>query len=154
ESRNTRDPVPGNASVFRPHDRPDARGTGLRERRSPWKAGPVDFAQALTADSLWGWPVEVLDRLLELRTRAWQGEISLDEWREQDAALRGGLPAVNMDEARRSQKDWTDEWVPASRANASSEAGRQLTGRLTALANPAPSDDELWDELFTRPRPV
>jgi hypothetical protein len=106
----------------------------------------MDFAQAVTADELWGWPVEVLDQLLELRQQAWRGEISLEECREQDAVIRSGLPDVDTDEV----DDFQTEFAVNGPREVSAEARRQLTGRLTALVHPAPTDEELWDELAAR----
>lgn len=103
----------------------------------------VDFAVALAADELWGWPVDVLDSLLELRQRAWAGEISIEEWREQDAALRTGKPAVDTKEVEELQ----DELLVNGPIDAPEGAHRRLSGRLSALAYPAPSDEELWQEL-------
>ncbi|MGH3678725.1 MAG: hypothetical protein ACRDT2_00095 [Natronosporangium sp.] len=61
----------------------------------------MDFADALEADELWGWPVAVLDQLRELHELAHNGEISLEEWRERDATCRAGLPDIDTDEVRR-----------------------------------------------------
>jgi hypothetical protein len=101
----------------------------------------VDYEEALVAAELWGWPTDVLDRLLELRKQAGRGEISIEEWREQDAAQRVGMPAIDANEVREFQVD-----VVLDRLD-SSEAARQLVGRLTALAHQAPTDEELWGEL-------
>jgi hypothetical protein len=37
----------------------------------------VDLTDAVAADELRGWPVEVLDQLMELRLRAEDGSLSL-----------------------------------------------------------------------------
>ena len=103
----------------------------------------MDFGEALAADELWGWPVEVLDQLLELRQQAWRGEISLDQWREQDAVIRTGQPDVDTAEV----DDLQTEFAVNGPRDVSTEARRRLAGRLTALAHPAPTDEELWDEL-------
>ncbi|MFB9927437.1 hypothetical protein ACFORO_34055 [Amycolatopsis halotolerans] len=98
----------------------------------------MDFNQAQAADVLWGWPVGLLDRLFELRARAGAGSLGIEEWREQDAALRTGMPEVDLDEVVAFQTDWlvngSDLEVP-------------LTDRLTALTSPPPTDEELRHEI-------
>ncbi|WP_414939171.1 hypothetical protein [Amycolatopsis sp. cmx-11-51] len=98
----------------------------------------MDFAQALAADELWGWPVEVLDRLFELRSRAGAGLLGIEEWREQDASLRAGMPEVGLEEAN----DFLIDWMVNGRYIES-----PLTGRLSALCSPPPTDEELWSEV-------
>jgi hypothetical protein len=100
------------------------------------------FAEALGADELWGWPVEVLDHLLELRQQAWRGEISIEEWRERDARRRAGMPTVDTNEVQ----DFQVELVVEDPLDSPREQRSRLVGRLTVLAHPAPTDDELWDE--------
>ncbi|MCW6003496.1 hypothetical protein K1W54_02700 [Micromonospora sp. CPCC 205371] len=103
----------------------------------------MEIADALAADELWGWPVDVLERLLDLRQRAGNGEISLEDWREQDAAVRAAMPAVDLDEVRQFEDRWVEEWV----IKGLDDEGERLTGRLTALTSPAPSNEQLWGNL-------
>lgn len=103
----------------------------------------MDIRQAAEANELWGWPVEVLDRLLDLRQRAWRGAVSIEDWRQQDAAARAGQPIVDVKEAKELQH----EVLVGPDTGVSEEASHRLVGRLTALTHPAPSDEELWDEL-------
>jgi hypothetical protein len=103
----------------------------------------MDIGEAAEAHELWGWPVDVLDRLLDLRQRAWRGAVSIEDWRRQDAAARTGLPVVNTEGARELQ----DAVFVGPDTGLSEEARRRLVGRLTVLMHPAPSDEELWDEL-------
>ncbi len=118
------------------------RGTRPAAPRVPCQTGAVDFADALAADELWGWPVEILDRLRSYAT--WPGmAASLEEWREQDAAHRARLPVVDADEVQEFQH----EWLLNGSRDVPEDARGRLTGRLTVLAHPAPSDEELWDEL-------
>jgi hypothetical protein len=98
----------------------------------------MDFAQAQAADELWGWPVEVLDRLFELRAQAGAGSLGIEEWREQDASLRAGMPDVDLDEVGDFQADWLVN---------GQDLDAPLTGRLTALSSPPPTDEELRDEI-------
>src|SRR3954466_10067327 len=107
------------------------------------QAHRMEIEQALVAGNLWGCPVDILDRLLQLRRQAWKGDITLDEWREKDTALREGLPAVDEDEVTAFQ---TEVLVDTS-LDPSDDAANQLIGRLSVLADPAPTDEELWDEL-------
>lgn len=100
----------------------------------------MDFAQALAADELWGWPVEVLDRLFALRSQAGAGSLSIEQWREQDEALRVGMPDVDVDEVAEFQTDWLVN---------GRDLDAPLTGRLTALSSPPPTDEQLWTELAT-----
>lgn len=102
----------------------------------------MEIEQALVAGNLWGCPVDILDRLLQLR-RGMEGGITLDEWREKDTALREGLPAVDEDEVTAFQ---TEVLVDTS-LDPSDDAANQLIGRLSVLVHPAPTDKELWDEL-------
>jgi hypothetical protein len=74
-----------------------------------WQGDGMDFAEALVAEELWGWPVDVLDQLWALHDRAWAGEISLEKWREQDAALRAGLPPVDHEEVGEFRLSWIME---------------------------------------------
>ncbi|GDY34103.1 hypothetical protein GTS_57360 [Gandjariella thermophila] len=121
--------------------------------RPPATVHPSRISQAsghrggtpLAAEELWGWPVDVLDRLLELRQQAWKGAIPLEEWREGDAALRAGQPAVDKDEVEEFQQ----ELMVNGPADLPREESGRLVGRLTALANRAPSDEQLWEELAT-----
>lgn len=103
----------------------------------------MDFAEALEANELWGWPVEVLDRLLELRKLAWDGAISIEEWRERDSAHRVGMPDVDTKEVKEFQHDW----LINGPLDVSEEDSSMLTGRLSTLAHPAPSDEDLWKQL-------
>lgn len=107
----------------------------------------VEFADALVADELWGWPVAVLDHLRELRRQAWGGEISLEEWRERDAASRAGLPGLDLDQIKQFQDRWIEEWVRTITGDRDEDSSDQLMRRLTALLDPAPTDEQLWDEL-------
>jgi hypothetical protein len=109
--------------------------------------GAVEFAQALVADELWGWPVTVLDHLQELRQQAWKGEISLEEWRERDTASRAGLPDLDLDEIAQFQNRWIDEWIGDFAPDSDEEGGDRLMRRLAALLEPAPTDEQLWDKL-------
>jgi hypothetical protein len=101
----------------------------------------VDYEEALVADELWGWPIDVLDRLLELRRQAGRGEISIEEWRELDAAQHVGMPAIDVNEVTEFQTEVVVDHLD------SSKAAPQLVGRLSVLAHQAPTDEELWDEL-------
>jgi hypothetical protein len=107
----------------------------------------VEFADALAADELWGWPVTVLDRLREFRWQAWEGEISLEEWRERDASSRAGLPVLDLDQIKQFQDRWIEEWVHNITWDSDEDGSDRLMGRLTALLAPAPTDERLWDEL-------
>jgi hypothetical protein len=103
----------------------------------------MDIGEASGASELWGWPVEVLDRLLDLRQRARRGAVSIEDWRREDAAARTATPAVDVTQVRELQH----EVLVGPDAGISDEARDQLVGRLTVLMHPAPSDAELWDEL-------
>jgi hypothetical protein len=108
-----------------------------------WHPIAVDLTDAVAADELWGWPVELLDRLRELRVRATNGSLSLDEWREQDASLRAGHPAVDMQEVLQFQDDFiVNTWLKDK-----NELNDQLLDRLGSLTGAPPSDEELWEEL-------
>ncbi len=99
----------------------------------------MDFAQALVADELWGWPVEVLDRLFSLRSQAGSGSLSIEAWREQDAALRADMPDVDLEEVGTFLTDWLVN---------GGDIDALLTDRLTALSSSPPSDEELWSDLL------
>lgn len=101
----------------------------------------MELDEALAADKLWGWPVDVLDQLADLRKRAWRDELSLEEWREQDAARRSGLPAVDTKEVQALYVGWLMD------GSLDTEAGGQLGQRLTALTTGAPSDEDLWQSF-------
>jgi hypothetical protein len=108
-----------------------------------WQACGKEMSELSTARELWGWPVEVLDRLRELPVQAWDGEISLEQWREEDAAARVGRPVVDRDEISKLRITWIEdppEDVP-------DDVQQVVTTRLAALIQPAPSDDELWGQL-------
>jgi hypothetical protein len=107
----------------------------------------MDFAEALEADELWGWPVEVLDRLRELREHAWQGRISLPQWRTRDAAERVGRPTVDDQEVDQFRRECVDIWVSQVQTSVSVDIFSRLAGRLTALLHGAPSDEDLSHEL-------
>ncbi|MGW4521131.1 hypothetical protein [Amycolatopsis sp. NPDC004378] len=103
----------------------------------------MDVDEVLTAQELWGWPVDVLDELWILRDRAWDGEITLEQWRERDAAIRAGRPPADRDEVRELRIAWIEnppDEVP-------DDVQSRVLHRLMALSQPAPSDDELWQEL-------
>lgn len=101
----------------------------------------MDVAEAVTAEELWGWPVGVLDHLYALQRAAWAGSVSIDEWREQDAALRVDQPAVSAEEVGET----LSTWIGAGELNLREHGA--LLGRLTMLANPAPTDEQLWAQL-------
>lgn len=101
----------------------------------------MELAEAAGADELWGWPVEVLDRLLALQQRAWAGQVPLEAWRAEDASLRSGLPPVDSAAVGSALTDW----VSSGALNLRDHGG--LLGRLTVLANLPPSDEDLWAEL-------
>ncbi|MGW4521134.1 hypothetical protein [Amycolatopsis sp. NPDC004378] len=103
----------------------------------------MDFEQALTADELWGWPVEVLDQLWQLRSRAQHGELSLEQWREQDAALRPGHPRVDVEEVSEFRLSCLMD-LPA---DVPRDARDRLLHRMMVLTVPAPTDEDLWQEL-------
>jgi hypothetical protein len=105
----------------------------------------VDFTNALTAQQLWGWPLDVLDHLLELRQLAYREVITLEEWRAQDAAARAKLPTVDTAEVLNFQH----ELIVNGPRDIPQDVRGQLTGRLTALGSPAPTDEELWKDLKT-----
>jgi hypothetical protein len=107
----------------------------------------VEFADALVADELWGRPVAVLDHLRELRRQAWEGEISMEEWREHDAASRAGLPALDLEKIKQFQDRWIEEWVRTISRDRDENGSDRLMGRLTALLDPAPTDEQLRDEV-------
>src|SRR6266516_4030192 len=96
--------------------------------------GVMDVRQALAADELWGWPVHVLDQLLALRQQAWRSEISLEEWREQDAVIRAGRPDVDTTEV----DDFQTEFAINGPRDGPAESRSKLVGRLTALAHAPP----------------
>ncbi|TDP97738.1 hypothetical protein [Labedaea rhizosphaerae] len=103
----------------------------------------MDLAEAVEADQLWGWPVEVLDHLLFLQRQAWSGRLPLESWRAEDASLREGQPAVDAVAVESA----LTEWVASGELQLGAHGG--LLGRLTVLANRPPSDDDLWVELIT-----
>jgi hypothetical protein len=103
----------------------------------------MDFSEVVSADELWGWPVDVLDRLSELHRRAQEGSISLAEWREQDATLREGFPPVDRDKVR----EFHTSWIVDTPADADDDDYRRVSRRLSILTRPAPSDEELWRDL-------
>src|SRR2546423_1028427 len=100
----------------------------------------MEMSELSTARELWGWPVEVLDRLRELSVQAWAGEISLEQWREQDAAERAGKPVVDREEISQLRIEWIEE--PPE--DVPDDVQDVLMTRLAALIQTAPSDDELW----------
>lgn len=102
----------------------------------------MDVTDAIAADELWGWPVDVLDQLVGLRTRAWDGAISLEEWRQQDAAVRVGRPAVDVAAVQELEK----HAISDRRGVPIQEIGR-LLDRLTVLVEEPFTDEDLWDEL-------
>ena len=110
----------------------------------------MEIAEALAADELWGWPVEVLGQLVQLRARAYRGEITLDEWRDQDAALRVGRPPVDSG----AVAAFHDRTV---RSGGAGSIG--LLVRLGPLLGSEATDERLWRELaatdgyLRRPRP-
>ena len=103
----------------------------------------MELTEAVAAEQLWGWPVEVLDRLLLLQRQAWSGQLPLAQWRTADAALREGQPPVDP----AAVESALTEWVASGELQLGAHGG--LLGRLTVLANHPPSDDDLWAELIT-----
>lgn len=101
----------------------------------------MDLTEAVTADRLWGWPVGLLDRLLELHQQAWAGAVPVEAWRAQDAELRSGQPDVDAEEVGAALTDWVGSGQLDLRTHG------QLLGRLTMLANRPPTDDDLWADL-------
>jgi hypothetical protein len=101
----------------------------------------MDIAEAVAADQLWGWPVELLDRLLVLQRLAWTGQVPIEVWRAEDASLRDGRPPVDAEEVGATLA----EWVSSGQLELGPHGG--LLGRMTVLANRPPSDDDLWAEL-------
>ncbi|GAA1994732.1 hypothetical protein [Amycolatopsis minnesotensis] len=103
----------------------------------------MDFAEMLAADVLWGCSVEVLDQLEELRRQAWEGVITVQQWREQDAEIRAELPTVDQEAVREFQTAWMVEGP----RDAPDDGFTRVTRRLSALIQPAPTEDDLWRRL-------
>lgn len=103
----------------------------------------MEMSELSTARELWGWPVEVLDRLRELTAQAWDGEISLEQWREQDAAERAGMPAVDREEI----SNLRIKWIEDSPEDVPDDVQHVLMMRLAELVQSAPTDEELWQYL-------
>jgi hypothetical protein len=98
---------------------------------------------------LFGWPVGLLDRIVELHDRAYRFEIEIGEWRLREAELRAAGPARSptgqIETARcASLKAWLD--MPAGTDDAMGRILR-LTRRLEAALHGAPDDANLRAQL-------
>jgi hypothetical protein len=110
-----------------------------------------DDLDALAADEvseLFGWPVGLLDQLTAIQNAAHRGEITIHEWRQQDAELRTAGPV-------QFPRDQIDATCHAAQAawldhddDATGERMRRLCHRLRAATNTAPDDDELQQRLI------
>lgn len=115
----------------------------------------LDDLYALTGDEvgeLFGWPVSLLDKLAEIRESAESEEITLQEWRRQDAELRAVGPAqFAHDQIETTCRAIRKALVDDDTADADEERLLLLLRRLRALANAAPDDDAIRQQ-FTRLR--
>ncbi|HEY5990122.1 MAG TPA: hypothetical protein VIV12_27605 [Streptosporangiaceae bacterium] len=94
---------------------------------------------------LFGWPVRLLDQLMELHHLGDRGEIRIDEWRRRDALLRAAGPGQSPREQMEAIREAALEvWVDAP---ADDEETRKkmflLAERLGAALHGAPSDQVL-----------
>jgi hypothetical protein len=90
---------------------------------------------------LFGWPVRLLDQLMEIHDLGDRGEIRIDEWRRRDALLRAAGPRQSpRDQMEAVREAALEAWVDAP---ASDEETRRkmflLAERLGAALHGAPS---------------
>lgn len=104
----------------------------------------VDVQTAMDADTLFGWPVESIDKLIGLREQANGGGLPIAAWRSQDKALREQLPSLSEEEHK--LLDQLSEDIITTRAYRD-ERGKLLLSRLNAIRHPAPDNAKLRDEL-------
>ena len=107
----------------------------------------VDLPKLFRARKLFGWPVGTLDALHELRSRAHDFEITVDQWREEAAVLREQMPeppdARALAATRKAAREaWFDEFD----ARTFGGPADRLMGRLHEFDAP-PQDEDLWADL-------
>ncbi|MER7589344.1 hypothetical protein ABTW72_17595 [Micromonospora sp. NPDC127501] len=104
----------------------------------------MDVQAAMEASTLFGWPIESIDKLRALRQQANEGLLPIAEWRSQDKALRERLPALSEDEQKLLDQLSIDIITTRAYRN---EGGELLLSRLHAIEHPAPDNAKLREEL-------
>jgi hypothetical protein len=97
---------------------------------------------------LFGWPVGLLDHLASIQNAAYRDEITIHEWRRQDAELRATGPAqFPSDQIYATGQAAKEAWLGHVDEDASGKRMERLVNRLRAATNAAPDDDGLRQRL-------
>ncbi|MGH3159221.1 MAG: hypothetical protein ACRDNF_21970 [Streptosporangiaceae bacterium] len=110
-----------------------------------------DDLDALAGDEvseLFGWPVGLLDQLTGIQNAAHRDEITIHEWRRQDAELRATGPArFPIDQRDATCQAAEEAWLDHDGEDAAGKRMRRLFYRLRAVSDAATDDDELRQRL-------